>query len=240
VAAGLQFAVLGLVLAAAACSKPGASNDSGADPASELTDANSVIRIIETRPEGRSLVPTMRQAFPAELQQIGQSYVERTRAATAQHTQIADFPNQEFKAFISAKQAALARAPDADLLKIRRAMADVGRAFTDEECRATDADPNGAAPEALREMEGRMMTAAILAERAGIDHPVDRQLSPAQSGPLLAKFTAQLPDGLRVAVQRKQLSPGQQCELAGALLSWIGGLPDKDAIQLMATGHPGV
>jgi hypothetical protein len=182
----------------------------------------------------------MRQAFPAELQQIGQSYLERSRTAAAEHTQIADFPNQEFKSFISAHQAALARAPDADLLKIARAMSDVGKALTAEECGDTDIDPNGAAPEGLRGVEGRMMTAVILAERAGIDHPVDRHLSAAQSAPLVAKFTAQLPEGLRLAVQNNQLSAGQQCEVSGALLSYIGALPDRDAIQLMATGHPGV
>jgi hypothetical protein len=87
-----------------------------------------------------------------------------------------------------------------------------------------------------------MIAAVVTAERAGLDHPVDRPNHPADLDRLLATFRAQLPDRLKRSLADPASSKTLivQCEVSGSMMRWLGTLPEKDVVTFLASEHLGV
>lgn len=225
----VQAVVIAVALVCVSCTKPQAATRS----ASDAVDVARVLRDLEERPEGPVLLPTIRQTFPNQLEVVVVDYVHRVRANTAAKELTANFPNVEVQALVKANAKSLAAAPDAELIRVARAFGEVGQFMTTAECQEAVSHPGDAASPASRLANAKLLAALLLAERAGLDHPTNRQVSQPQRELLMAKLRADLPKRLQ-SVADGPTSPLEACELTGSYFRWMGSLPDAEAVQVVA------
>jgi hypothetical protein len=207
-------------------------------------------------PSQREVVDAMRRTFPKELDAIMKPYVAQIAAEAARSHRtpaLPKFPLDKISIFLKSKRSDLARAPDADLARLAESL----RGFADfltrrhASCSMEPGNvlilhiPNLNQPIQQGDAErfAQLMVAVIVATRAGIDQPVNRDISAARAEEFNMLFRRSLPPKLQgplddligAAYQPKACD----IEVLTAHYRWIGTLPPADAADYLAIQFSG-
>jgi hypothetical protein len=218
-----------------------AQSATGVKGLTDLRDVWWATNAMEKNPIGPEVLPVMRKTFPSDLRRIRWSYASRLGKAGADQPgdKVADFPMPEFIQFMASKRGDFERAPDLQLLEVIRAYKAEDEHLSVNACSEIVSDPNGPASAEDLAVLGNVWVAIIKAERSGIDHPVERTLSPSRPAELFATFARSLPDRLRRASAQPALASAlDQCELGRARIHWLSSLPTGDVPYALDLQYP--
>ena len=220
----------------------------------EVRWTSLVYRSLE--PSQREVVDAMRKTFPEELDVIMKPYVAQIMAEAARSHRtpaLPKFPLDKISMFLKSKRSDLARAPDADLARLAKSL----RGFADfltrshASCSIETGNvlilhiPNLNQPiqQSDAELFAQLMVAVIFATRAGMDHPVDRDISAARAEEFSMLFRRSVPSKLQGALDDLIGATYQpkacDIEILTTLYWWVGALPPPDAANFLAIQFSG-
>jgi hypothetical protein len=241
----LFFAICGLAFLAARVSvSPG-----GRAALEEARLTASIYQSFAQQSPQREVVDAMRKAFPKELAAIMKPYVAQAARDAAHHAAfLPKFPIDKISGFLKSKSYDLVRAPDADLARFAKSLSGYGD-FLARNHATCSIEPGGGVimhipdrNQPLRQTDSRAMgqlyAAQIFATRAGMDHPVDRDISDARVGEFNMLFRKSLPSNLQSSLDDLIVASYQpkacNIEVLTAHYRWIGTLPPADAADYLA------
>jgi hypothetical protein len=209
---------------------------------------SSIIHAMEARSPDREILPALWRDFPDDADRILTRYSAaiQSRGLNSRGKWVLPaFPFADLRRLITSKRSDIARAPDRQLMAINayfpwfadllttmpKSCASIAAGGDSVEEPGTDV----AAPEADRIRVGQMYAAVLDAARAGIDHPVDRMLSPARRASLEGEFRRTLPARLQPIAET---ATGQdQCAILLARYRWIARLYPESAAAALAVSY---
>jgi hypothetical protein len=205
-----------------------------------------------TQPQ-RDVADAMQRTFPQEFDAIMKPYVAQV-AAEALRTHgiplLPKFPLDKISIFLKSKRYELVQAPDVDLARLAESLSEFADFLTRSHASCNIGTggvlilhiPNLNQPvqQSDDRLFAQLMTADIFATRAGMDHPVNRDLSAARALELNALFRDSLSPRLQPSLDAAPYAPNScDMEVLTGRYRWIAALPPADAANYLAIQFSG-
>jgi hypothetical protein len=226
-------------------------------PARPATDADLIAeleRSMKQVPGAGLYLASLKRNFPNEYQAMATETVRQLRAVRAEgksgpavEQRLGEELGYRILAMTASKSGALPKAPTPALNAYSRAMRDYVASLektAPQSCAALamgrTGGPEPALPPAAREASGRMMAARLDLARAGLDHPVERDLKtpPRKALEALAAEMKRRDASLASYAERQygasMLTPPKRCSLAILYYSVLADLPPETSALLTA------
>jgi len=216
----------------------------------------TVYQSLARQPYLREVFDAMRQAFPAELQAVispDVAQVEAEYARTHRMPVLPKFPLGKIAQFLVSRRQDLVHAPDAELWQVAIGMPAWADFLTENHASCAFGAPGVVlihvrdlnqpiSPENAKTI-ARLVTAMIVAARAGADHPVNRDLSQARASEFRMLFRTSLPSRLQKPWDDLFAGDSQprscNIEVLESLYRWAGTLPPTEAADFLALAYSG-
>lgn len=193
----------------------------------------------------REIVAAMSTNFWPEFDAMMDRYLARAMAeptGSDGRRVLPRFPYGEVQEFLRQRRPDLARAPDAELIKLARTLPAMGVMFANEKlsCDPLNATVSMDAEYAAQSADaatvqalGGYLIAALDAARAGIDSPTKRTFTAKRTAELADRYAREVPESTGASSSALVAGP-EACATIWRQLSWIGGLPPEDAVYALA------